>query len=215
VTTNLRRAGDTVAPVGWAAREVVTGDAVTDVVAWSGLAVGERYRVEMSLQQRLADGTCVPIGAATSVDVVPDAHAGVVQVSGLAVPGPGVFVAFQRVFAGDRMVAAHLDCGDERQTLWVADATPQPPPPSPPPSTTPEVVPPTVPSTGPTTTPTTAPPDRPASITRPLPRTGGSDARNAVALGAGLLCCGTGLALLARRPGQRRSRLPSARPDMV
>jgi hypothetical protein len=189
IDTDLRRAGDPEAPVGWAAREVVTGDAIVDVVTYSGLAVGERYRVELSLQQRLDDRTCVPTGARTSVDLTPTTNGGTVQVPGLAAPGPGVFVAYEFVWAGELLVASHTDCDDEQQTLWVADVDQEPPPTTSAPST-------------PTTAVVTAP-SRPATTARPLARTGTDATSDALALGAGLLLCGSGLTLLARGPRRR------------
>jgi hypothetical protein len=213
ITTNLRRAGGEQAPEGWAAREVAAGDAIVDLVEWSGLAVGETYQVEMSLQRRRADGTCEPTGATTSVGLVPEAHAGSIAVPGLMVPGPGVFVAFQHVIAGDRVIAAHTDCDDEAQTLWVAEVTQQPPTTTP--STTAPTTTPAAPTPTTSTPPTTiappavaAPPPPPASpppgVSRPLPRTGGDGTLDGLALGGGLLLCGTGLALLARFPTRRR-----------
>ncbi len=86
---------------------------------FSGLAIGERYRMEMTLDERLADGTCMPTDVRASVEFEPMAAAGMVEVRGAELPGPGVFVAFEHLMLGDTEVAAHDDCDDVAQTLRV------------------------------------------------------------------------------------------------
>ena len=109
---------DTSAPTPGSDAEV--GDAIVDVVHYSGLAIGERYRMEMTLHERLADGTCVPTDIGASVEFEPTEAAGTVEVRGAELPRHGVFVAFEHLLIGDVLIAAHDDCDDVAQTLRVA-----------------------------------------------------------------------------------------------
>ena len=109
---------DAGAPTPGAAAKV--GDPIVDVVHYSGLAIGERYRMEMTLHERLADGTCVPTDVRASVEFEPTEAAGTVEVRGAELPRHGVFVAFEHLLIGDVLIAAHDDCDDAAQTLRVA-----------------------------------------------------------------------------------------------
>ena len=220
------------APAGFAGREVAVGDAIVDVVDHAGLAPGERYRLEMTLHRRLDDGTCVPTDITASAEVRPAAHQGRVEVHGATIPGPGVFVAFERLLLDDRLIAAHEDCHDEHQTVWAPEPRIEPPPVPPPapattvpanptPSTT---APPTVTSTStpPVTTSSPPPPAPPSTAeapppppaqpptpppaqppTPPLPRTGSSASLSMAGAALGLVLMGAGLSLVVR------SRAPS------
>ena len=206
LTSNLQL--DTSAPrSGLDGREGESGDAIVDVVRYAGLASGERYRMEMTLHERLADGTCVPTAVRASVEFAPTEAAGMVEVRGAELPGPGVFVAFEHLLTidsptGDSLIAAHDDCDDLAQTLRVAPPAVDAPTTSTAPTSTP---PPTIPppSTPPTTTAAPTTTTLPTPIVTPpgpgsLPRTGGDGARDITIAAFAMLMIGAGLLLLAR-----------------
>ncbi len=142
MTSVLRRAD---AADGADPTAVATGDEVVDVVDYAGLAVGTRYRMELTLHERRPDGTCVPVEgtdpgtdrgtvdgaedraaqealrnsgitdrptARSSVEFVTTAAAGSVDVGPVTIPGPGTFVAFERLLLDGRVIASHEDCND-------------------------------------------------------------------------------------------------------
>ena len=221
IATSLQRDDGSNPPGGFTAREVAVGDAVVDVVDYAGLAAGERYHLEMTLHRRLDDGTCVPTDTKATAEVRPAAHHGRAEVRGAAIPGPGVFVAFERLLLDDQPISAHEDCDDETQTVWARAPRSEPPvapppvPPTtalpnpPPTATTPPVTttPPLTP-TPPTTTTrpsTTTPPsttDVPVTTspppTTPLPRTGNSGSLSMAGGALGMMLMGAGLSLIVR-----------------
>ncbi len=206
------------------------GDEAVDIVDWAGLAVGERYRIEMTLHQRLDDGMCVPVvGAATGIGATVEFEAagrsGVVNVGPLAVAHAGVFVAYERLYvragmatelgvdsevATWRLISAHEDCGDETQTIRVA--APPTPDTTAADTTTPETTAPSSPpttagtTTAPTTTTTTTPPSAPPPTPKPptLPRSGGTIASTTIGMASALLMIGVGFMIIAG-PGVRNA----------
>jgi hypothetical protein len=223
IGTSLQRDDGSDPPAGFVAREVAAGDEIVDVVDYAGLAAGESYRLEMTLHRRFDDGTCRPTDVTATADVRPGTHRGRVEVRGARIPGPGRFVAFERLLLGDRPIVSHEDCDDEAQTLWVPAPRIEPPetPATTPPATTPPTSTPSAttgpPATAPvtttpvTTTPATSaatPPAPPSSTEvsppRPsLPRTGGSGSLSTAGGALGLVLVGAGISLIVR------SRAPS------
>ncbi|MGB0112639.1 MAG: VaFE repeat-containing surface-anchored protein, partial [Ilumatobacteraceae bacterium] len=201
VTTRLRAVE---APHGQPAQ---VGDRLVDVVTYAALEPGRRYRLEMTLHLRSADGICTPTDQDASVDIEPTSATGTIEVPGARLPGDGTYVAFERIVALDpeatpadtvsdpdgttgdathetgaaTVIARHEDCDDAAQTIRSfapSEAT-----------TTTTTAPPAPSTTAPPTT--TAPP-------RPLPRTGGS--HDTTLTGAlALLLMGVGLVIATKR----------------
>lgn len=107
------------------------GSAVVDTVRAAGLDPGERYRLDLTLHERHADGTCVATGQTTSAEFETTTSSIDLDVAGITIERGGVFVAFERLVAvnsadanptngsEDRVIATHEDCGDPDQTIWV------------------------------------------------------------------------------------------------
>ena len=188
--------------------DAAIGDAILDVVRYSGLASRERYRMEMTLHERLADGTCVPTDVGASVEFEPSEAVRDGRGPRCRASPAGVFVAYEHLLIGDSLIGAHDDCDDLAQTLRVAA-------PSTTPATTTATAPPTTvtPTTSTTsTTPTTSTTVTPTTTTattlpatavtppgpNPLPRTGGDRVREIVTAAAAMVMIGAGLLLLAR-----------------
>jgi LPXTG-motif cell wall-anchored protein len=118
IVTDMHRSGTDGA--GASDHLVAPADHIVDVVTYSGLRAGDTYRADLTLHQRLADGTCTPIDVTASQDFTAVAGSGSVTVDVGVVPGPGVFVGFERIHSATAAdpVAAHEDCDDPSQTVW-------------------------------------------------------------------------------------------------
>jgi hypothetical protein len=211
-------------------KAVAAGDEVVDVVAYAGLAVGTKYRMELTLHERRPDGTCAPVAGTgpgvelaarrdphgpersspTSwVEFVTTAADGTVDVGPVTIPGPGTFVAFERLLLDGRVIASHEDCNDPAQTVQASiPETTAPPPTTTPPTTSPSTTTPPATSLPATPPPATLPPP-PAGPPRPvtttsLPRTGGNGALGLAALA--LVMTGAGLVMTTRRARTSRER---------
>jgi len=110
---------------------VAAGDPVIDVITYSGLAPGERYRADLTLYERGPNGRCTATDISSSQDFTTTESSGVVIVAGVNVPQNGVYVGYERVYRigdsddpgnessnGDYLVATHEDCDDPLQTIW-------------------------------------------------------------------------------------------------
>jgi hypothetical protein len=211
IRTNLHREGTD--GTGLHDSTVEPGSRLVDAITFAGLAPDRRYRAELTLHER-RDGRC----AATDVVVVHDfdtaSSSGLVTMSGIVVPGPGMYVAFQRVSdlgtaigtpastggGPPALVAVHDDCDDVDQTVWAATRSVTPPTSAPVATTT------TAPANT-ATVPTTpkapvADPARPQ--TGQLPRTGGGGTERLL-LVAGVLALTGGIMLAVTRPLRRRA----------
>ncbi len=185
------------------------GDALIDHLTAYGLRPDRRYRTDLTLHERLADGTCVAtdVAASTVFDVPADVPSIATSVGGFDAPHTGAFVAFQVISmldeSGERVVARHADCDSVTQRIDVVDP-PAPTPTTVPPSTTSEPS----PTTSVATTP--SPTSAPTPTAAPAPRTvgtlsrTGTDASTALAaVGLALLGIGVALITVVRRPRTR------------
>ena len=98
-----------------------TGGSLVDHVRCTGLVPGTTYTVAGELQRRNDDGTVTPSGITGSATVVASASDMTIDVSYTVPDGHAcsVFVAFETVSIGARVIAEHADATDENQTAYV------------------------------------------------------------------------------------------------